>query len=118
MWIARADRAARKGWYAGPWNSDLTVAVGYAHEGIDDPHLHTTVTEIYVVASGWADARIEQQTVRLESGDMFVVEPGEAHTFLANSPDYRHFVLHLPGLPAADARADRVTVPRSRLAPT
>ena len=116
MLIEHADPTARKGWYAGPWNSGLTVSVGYANEGIDDPHLHTSVTEVYLVARGWADARIEQETVRLAAGDMLVVEPGEAHTFLTSSPDYLHFVLHVPGLPPEDARSDRVGVPPSRLA--
>ena len=116
MWIAHADRAARKGWFAGPWNSSLTVAVGYANEGIDGPHLHTRVTEIYLVACGRAEAQIERETVRLGPGDMLVVEPGEAHTFLSNSPDYLHFVLHVPGLPPEEARTDRVAVSRSRLA--
>ena len=44
-----------------------------------------------------------------------VVEPGEAHTLLACSPDYFHFVLHLPGLPAEEARADKAQVSRERL---
>ena len=32
MRLERADPTAAKGWYAGPWNSDLTVSVGYANE--------------------------------------------------------------------------------------
>ena len=115
MRIERDDRAAAKGRYAGPWNADLAVAVGYANEGIDDPHLHRRTTEIYLVARGWSDIRIERETLRLEAGDALIVEPGEAHTFLASSPDYLHFVVHAPGLPPDEARADRVPVPRKRL---
>lgn len=114
MRIEHADSAAPKGWYAGPWNSKLAVAVGYANEGIDDPHLHRRMTEIYLVARGWSEARVERETVRLTAGDALIVEPGEAHTFLANSPDYLHFVVHVPGLPQDEARADRVPVPRDR----
>ena len=40
MRLERADPGAAKGWYAGPWNSNLTVSVGYAHQGIDNPHVH------------------------------------------------------------------------------
>src|SRR5918999_6609641 len=98
MRLERADPAAAKGWSVGPWNSDLPIAVGYANTGIDDPHLHVRVTEIYLVARGWAEARIERETVRLGPGDLLIVEPGEAHTFLSSSPDYLHFVLHVPGL--------------------
>ena len=113
MRIERADPAAAKGWYAGPWNADLAVAVGYANEGIDDPHLHQRTTEIYLVARGWSEARVERETVRLEAGDVLIVEPGEAHTFLPNSPDDLHFVVHAPALPPDKARADRVPVPRT-----
>ena len=60
---------------------------------------------------------VEHETVRLELGDVLVVEPGEAHSMLACSPDYFHFVVHLPGLPAEEARADNVMVPRERLGP-
>ncbi len=115
MRVERADPAARKGWSAGPWNAALTVAVGYATEGIDEPHLHASVTEIFLVARGWSEARIERETVRLAAGDILIVEPGEVHTFLASSPDYFHFVVHVPTLPPDDARADRVPVPRERL---
>ncbi|MFN2203757.1 MAG: hypothetical protein ACK2UO_21350, partial [Caldilineaceae bacterium] len=47
---------------------------------------------------GTSEMRVEQETIMLEAGDMIVVEPGEAHTFLSNSPDYFHFVAHVPGL--------------------
>ena len=73
------------------------------------------MTEIYLVASGTATARIEQETVELAAGDMLIVEPGEAHTFLAHSEEYRHFVIHTPALPPEEARADHISVPRIRL---
>ncbi len=115
MRIERADPAAAKGWYAGPWNSDLAVAVGYANEGIDEPHVHADLTEIYLVARGSSTLCVERETVALAAGDMVVVELGEAHTFLASSPDYFHFVIHLPVSPGEDARAGKSAVPRARL---
>jgi mannose-6-phosphate isomerase-like protein (cupin superfamily) len=113
--LERVDATAAKGWYLGPWNSALTAAIGYAHAGIDEPHLHRRITEIYLVAQGEAVARVEHKTVRLTPGDVLVVEPGEAHSFMASSPDYLHFVVHLPGLAADEARAEKVIVPRKRL---
>jgi mannose-6-phosphate isomerase-like protein (cupin superfamily) len=115
MRVEHADPTAAKGWHLGPWNSELAAAVGYAHAAIDEPHLHRRTTEIYLIARGEGVARVEHTTVRLVSGDVLVVEPGEAHTFLSSSPDYLHFVLHLPGLPPDEARADKVLVPRERL---
>ena len=115
MQIERADPTTDKGWYAGPWNSDLSIAVGYANVGIDDPHAHGRITEIYLVARGTCQMRVERETVTLEAGDVIVVEPGEAHTFRSSSPDYFHFVVHAPRLSAEEARADRVAVGRARL---
>ena len=107
--------SSAKGWYAGPWNSGLPISVGYATTGIDEPHVHTFVTEIYLIAQGTAQLRIEQVTVTVSAGDMLVLEPGEAHTFLSSSPDYLHFVIHTPGIAGEDAKAEKVAVTRARL---
>lgn len=115
MRIERVDSAAAKGWYAGPWNSALPVSLGYANVGIDNPHFHRQTTEIYLVARGESTVRVERETIALVAGDLLVVEPGEAHTFLASSADYCHFVLHTPGLAGERAQADHLSVPRSRL---
>ena len=40
MRLKHADLTAAKGWYAGPWNSDLPVAIGYANTGVDEPTTH------------------------------------------------------------------------------
>lgn len=115
MHVERADLGVDKGWYAGPWNSDLAVSVGYANAGVDEPHVHSRIVEIYLIARGTSEIRVEQETIVLEAGDVIVVEPGEAHTFLSNSPDYFHFVAHVPGLSGEEARAEKSLVPRSRL---
>lgn len=114
MRLEKAD-LADKGWYLTPANSSLPVSIGYANQGIDEPHLHSHVTEIYLVARGTSDIRVEQETVHLEAGDLLIVEPGEGHTFLSSSPDYFHFVLHIPGLPRDSARQDKVAVSKARL---
>ena len=115
MRIGKADAGTAKGWCFGPWNTDLGVAIGWATAAIDEPHLHRRMTEIYLVGWGTAEARVEREAVRLRPGDILVVEPGEAHTFTVSSPDYLHFVLHLPALPEAEAQADKIPVSRQRL---
>ncbi len=107
MRIEKACGDLAKGWYIGPWNSDLVISIGYANEGINEPHLHTRITEIYMVARGTSVMLIDDEKVTLEAGDMIVVEPGEAHTFLSSSPDYFHFVVHTPGLAGEEARAEK-----------
>lgn len=104
-----------KGWYVGPWDSNLPISVGFANKGIDQPHVHSQITEIYLVARGTAEIRVEQQSITLSAGDMIVVDPGEAHTFLSSSPDYYHFVIHTPGLNGEKAHTEKSSVPRSRL---
>ncbi|MCL4370315.1 MAG: cupin domain-containing protein [Chloroflexi bacterium] len=107
MRLQRADREAAKGWYFGPWNSASAISVGYANKGIDEPHVHTRITEVYLVARGSAVMQVGQQTIMLEAGDVLVVEPGEAHTFLSSSAGYFHFVVHSPGLAGAEALAEK-----------
>ena len=115
MRVERGVGTNAKGWYAGPWNSQLTISVGYATAGIDEPHLHTHVTEIYLIARGTAQVRVEKATLTLATGDMLVVEPGEAHTFLSSTPDYLHFVIHTPGVAGEIACTEKVPVARERL---
>ncbi len=115
MYIERAAGDVPKGWCVGPWNASLEISVGFATEGVDEPHYHERITEIYLVARGAVEMRIEDQTVRLDQNDVVVIEPGEAHTFLAASPDYFHFVVHTPGLRGPEAKADKIRVKRSRL---
>ena len=115
MRVATADLCAAKGWYWGPWNSNLGISVGFADTGVDEPHLHRRMTEIYLMARGTAEMRVETETVFLSEGQVIAIEPGEAHTFLSSSPDHLHFVIHTPGLEGDEARADKVAVPRARL---
>lgn len=114
MKIAHSTRDA-KGWLLGKWNADLPLAIGYANVGIDEPHVHSRITEIYLVAQGEAEIRIEQQTVRLATGDVIVVEPNEAHTFITSSADYFHFVIHAPSLTGDELKAEKTAVTRERL---
>ncbi len=115
MRIEHSDPALDKGWYLGTWNSALPISIGYANKGIDEPHVHSQITEIYLVARGTSQLRVEQETLTLIAGDMVAIEPGEAHTFLASSADYFHFVIHCPGLGSEAARAEKSSVPRERL---
>jgi mannose-6-phosphate isomerase-like protein (cupin superfamily) len=112
MRIERANTFVAKGWYVGPWNSDLPVSVGYANEGVNEPHAHTRITEIYMVARGTAVMWVAGESITLGAGDMIIVEPGEGHTFLSNSPDYFHFVVHVPGLAGEEARSEKQLLTR------
>ena len=114
MKIAHAD-GSDKGWYFGPWNSDFKVSVGYANKGIDEPHVHSQITEIYLVARGTSKIRVDQKTIELQPGDMISIEPGEAHTFLSSSADYFHFVIHTPGMSGDAAKAEKSAVQRTQL---
>lgn len=115
MRIEKADPNIAKGWYLGPWNAELDISIGYANDGVDEPHLHQRITEIYLIARGTVEMRVERETIHLSAGKVIVIEPGQAHTFLSSSPDYFHFVLHVPGLEGEAARRDKEVVPRSRL---
>ena len=55
---------------------------------------------------------IGAELVRLRSGDVVVIEPGESHISLESTPDYFHFVLHAP----TPKSGDQLPVSRERLA--
>ena len=115
MRVQRADTEAGKGWYVGPWNSDLAVPIGYANEGVNEPHVHASTFEVYLVARGTSVIRVERESIELAAGDVIVVEPGEAHTFLENSADYHHFVVCAPGTGEQLNGPDKSPVPPERL---
>jgi quercetin dioxygenase-like cupin family protein len=88
-----------KGWFVGPWNSPVPVAIGWADRGVNHLHRHDKMCEIYLVARGRSTALVAGRTVELGPGSMLVVEPGEAHTFVHSSDDYLHFVVQAPFVP-------------------
>jgi len=93
------NREIDKGWFTGPWNSAVPIPVGYANAGVNEPHHHVHMVEIYLVASGMSTAVVNHQAIQLQAGDMLVVEPGESHAFIQNSDDYFHFVIQTPFIP-------------------
>ena len=93
------DGRSEKGWFVGPWNSTVPVPVGYANVGVNEPHTHAQMFEIYLVAWGSSTAVVNQHAIHLQAGDMLVVEPGEKHTFTRSSDDYFHFVIQTPFVP-------------------
>jgi quercetin dioxygenase-like cupin family protein len=60
---------------------------------VNDPHRHNQMNEAYLVARGHGLAEVDSKRIRLQAGDMLVVEPGERHTFIESSHDYLHFVV-------------------------
>ena len=104
----RAD--VPKGWYFGAWNSEQAISVGYANEGVNEPHYHQRMSEIYLIARGRAVMQVDDRTIAVEAGDVIIIEPGEVHTFLESSPDHFHFVIQTPGLKGEEARADKIRV--------
>ncbi len=115
MQISKANKLVDKGWCYGPWNSNLSVPIGYANAGINEPHVHSNMFEIYLVAQGNSLIRVEQESIKLSKGDVIILEPGEAHTFLENSDDYFHFVVHAPKKGEELLKNDKTLVGQDRL---
>lgn len=106
MLIARNDESSpAKGWYTELFRPELP-AIGFANEGINEKHYHEELREVYLIVKGSSTMIIDDTTITLNPGDVIVVEPGEVHTFVDNTPDYFHFVLHCPLI-----RGDKVLVP-------
>ena len=96
MKIARNDDARPpKGWYLELADEALPL-IGFANEGVDEPHYHEKLCEVYLVARGASTIVVDGTPITLRPGDVVVVQPGEAHSFVESTPDYFHFVLHCP----------------------
>ena len=102
------DKSKPKGWFVGPWNSEVDVPVGYANEGIDLEHYHQEMSEVYLIAQGESVIVVDGKEIVLRQGDVLVVEPNEVHTFVSSSADYLHFVIHTPFV-----KGDKVIVNRT-----
>ncbi len=110
MRIVERNTNVDKGWFAGPWDSDLDISIGYANTAIDEPHYHKRTTEIYLFAHGETTMLVDGKEFHFTERSGVIIEPGEVHTFLSCSLDHYHFVIHTPGLQGAQAKADKVTV--------
>jgi mannose-6-phosphate isomerase-like protein (cupin superfamily) len=97
--LLRSIPHAGKGWFAGPWDSNVPVALGYSDVGVDEPHTHHQMHEIYLIARGTSVAVVNGSETPLAAGDMLVIEPGEQHTIRESSEDYLHFVVQAPFTP-------------------
>ena len=106
MIIARNDEfRPAKGWYSELIHPALPF-IGFAYQGVNELHYHRKLYEVYLVARGSSTIIVDNTPITLHAGDVIVVEPGEVHTFVENTPDYFHFVLHCPPI-----RGDKVVVP-------
>ena len=65
---------------------------------------YQSMHEVYLVARGTSVAVVDGQHVALQAGDLLLVEPGEAHTFVESSDEYFHFVVQAPFV-AGDKRS-------------
>ncbi len=110
MILARHDESRpAKGWYSELFTADAALpAIGFANAGINERHYHRALFEVYLIVRGDSTVILNDQRIHLHAGDVLVVEPGEVHTFVDNSPDYFHFVLHCP---RPQGSPDKVRVP-------
>jgi len=105
MMIARNDESKpAKGWCSELFHPSLP-AIGFANQGIDERHYHRQLYEVYLVVKGSSTVVVNDTPITLHAGDVIVIEPGEAHIFVENTPDYFHFVLHCP-----PTKGDKVVV--------
>lgn len=115
MHVEKAASDAVKGWMIGPWDASVNITAGAGSQGVAEPHFHHKMTEIFVVVHGTVVMRVDNKTVMLAEDDVIAIEPGEIHSLVAYSPDYRYFVIQTPALLGEAARADHAWVSSPRL---
>lgn len=55
----------------------------FANEGVDDPHVHSLMTEIYLVARGTSAVRVGSETIEWQQGDALMLSPARRIPFRA-----------------------------------
>ena len=87
--------SSREGWHL---REGFPIQVGMKSGAtpFGGPHLHKTMAEYFYLLSGEIRLRVNEETLELKSGDLVVVEPGEAHEVLAATPDARLLLLMPP----------------------
>ena len=74
------------------------MSIGSGNKGVNESHINGRKAESYLMACGTVEIRVETETIGLSQGQVILVEPGEARTFLSCSPDYYCYVIQVPGL--------------------
>ena len=85
-----------KGWPIGPWNSSADYAVGWARQPRDEIHKHEHVSETYIVVQGYGTLVVGEEPLKVDTGEVIFIEPGEYHGWVATSPDFLMFMIHHP----------------------
>ncbi len=68
MKLYQPDDRLAKGWFAGPWDSDLEIAVGYASTTVDQPHYHRTMREVYLFSRGSSTMLVDGKRIEAQKG--------------------------------------------------
>jgi quercetin dioxygenase-like cupin family protein len=64
-----------------------------------EEHLHKTMHEYFYVLQGGMKLSINGDAVELGKDDLVIVEPGERHYIIENSPDVQILLLMPPPIP-------------------
>jgi len=90
-----SDFSREDGWFLG--NACLGGPLQVAHrQGVfspSPPHLHPLGYEYFVVLEGNAELTVGDRTLRLQRGNIVVVEPGEPHSLQRQSADFSLLIL-------------------------
>lgn len=99
-----------KGWIFNDGSVPIQLRVVVAEEIQRAEHLHKTMHEYFYVLRGNMKISIENEMIEMEKDDLVIVEPGERHYIVENSPDLLLLLLMPPPVP--DDKVILPSVPR------
>ena len=91
------DNDVDKGLFAGPWDSNLDISLGYADTGVDIPHNQNAMMDIHFFARRDVNMLIEGVEHHFPEKSGLIIETGDLHTFVDSSPNHYHFMTQKPG---------------------
>lgn len=83
-----------EGWHlSGPGNSIQIAVKKQGKPG--KSHIHQKLDEHFLVLEGWFEISINEETHRLNKGDLLRIDSGEVHHMLSKSLD-AHYIIFMP----------------------
>ncbi len=82
-----------EGWYLTGYDVPIQLGVKVGNSYGGEPHLHKSMHEYFVILKGQISISVKEKTIKLNKGDLLIVEPGEPHEMISKSPDCQYLIL-------------------------
>lgn len=89
------EKSADPAYFCGHWNGSPVEIGDGKHVSIPEGEVlhHHPYYEYYVVLEGQAELEVDGKVVKMEAGQVIMVEPGENHKVISISPEGARWII-------------------------